>query len=324
MNPALRVLGFPRVFDAGFRGRGQVVAFWTLAGPATVNCDAPEVRPALVVNAAEDRNGNGRFDPADENGVDDDENGCVDDVHGCRFTFEGTDGRVCATPGLGHDARVIGYAVGRPGSGGAVGVAPEARALLLAGTFTPDALARAFDYLERAHARVLVSAVAGGEPLSSDEECEAVAQRLHPEGPALLRRPGAPVWLFGYPDRWPMCDTGGLAVVGVDASDHGIVGNATGTVPNPFIDLAVTGETDAGGTQSWTLGITAGILADLWQQRPDATPRELLERLCRTAVKLGPLPYDGRHPLFPDVSWNSTFGCGRVDLPRALGLAERR
>jgi hypothetical protein len=325
-NPALAVLGFERAFEAGFRGRGVVVAFWSpFASEPTVSCDAPEVRPALVVHAAEDRNGNGRFDPADENGVDDDGNGCVDDVHGCRFTPGGSDGRVCAAHGLGHDARVVGYAVGREGGPGPVGLAPEARALLVAGELHgPADLARVFDYLERAGARVLVSAIAAGVPLRSDAECESAARTAHPDGPALLRRPGAPVWLLGFPDRYPMCDAEGISIVGVYADDRAIVGNARPSVPNPFVDLAVTGETDDSRAQSWALAITAGVLADLFQQRPHATRRELLERLCRTAVKVGPLPYDGRHPLFPDVSWNSTYGCGRVDLPKALGLADPR
>jgi hypothetical protein len=321
-NPALGVLGWQRAFDAGFRGRGVLLAFWSLSGEPTVSCDAPEVRPALWVNAAEDRNRNGRFDAGDEDGVDDDGNGCGDDVHGCRFKPQGTDGRVCAAQGVGHDARVVGYAVGRAGGAHLAGAAPEARALLVAGALWPGTLSRVFDYLERQRVRVLVSAVAGGSPLRSDAECDAMSRSVHPDGPALLRRPGAPVWLFGFPDRWPMCDSRGISVVGVYANDRHIVGNAATTVPNPFIDLSVTGETENSRTQSWTLAITAGILADLWQQRPGASRLELLERLCRTAVKIGPHPYDGRHPLFRDVPWNSTYGCGRVDLPRALGLAD--
>lgn len=320
VNPALGVLGWQRAYDAGFRGRGVVLAFWSLAEEPTVNCDAAEVRPALVVNAAEDRNHNGRFDPADEDGVDDDGNGCVDDVHGCRFMPGGTDGRVCAAQGLRHDAHVIGYALGRAGGGRLPGIAPEARALLVAGALAQGDLARVFDYLERQRARVLVSAIGGGAPLRSDAECDAMARSVDPAAPELLRRPGAPVWLLGFPDRWPMCDSKSLSVVGVYADDRHIVGNARETVPTPFIDVSVTGETDNSRTQSWTLAIAAGILADLWQQRPDATRLELVERLCRTAVKIGPKPYDGRHPLFADVSWNSTYGCGRVDLPRALGL----
>jgi hypothetical protein len=322
VNPALAVLGWQRAFDAGFRGRGQVVAFWNpFATMPTVSCDDPEVRPALLVNAAEDRNGNGRFDAADENGVDDDENGCVDDVHGCHFGPDGTDGRVCAPHGLRHDARVIGYAVGRPGGARGPGFAPEARALLVAGAVgVGPGLDRVFAYLERQRARVLVSAIDASSPVRSDAECDAAGLATHPGGPALLRRPGAPVWLLGFPDRWPMCDAQGIAVVGIYADDRRIVGNAKPSVPSPFVDLSVTGETDDSKAQSWALGIAAGILVDLWQQRPEATRREILERLCRTAAKVGPLPYDGRHPLFPDVPWNATYGCGRIDLPKALGL----
>jgi hypothetical protein len=320
-NPAFEKMGAARAHAAGWRGQGQLVAFWNPAtAESSVSCDDPDVRPALYVNAAEDRNGNGRLDPADLDGVDDDDNGCADDVHGCRFRPDGADGKVCNLVGSTHDAHVLAYAVGRPG-GQRLGFAPEAHALLVAGALhTPDVLERVWAYVERMRARSLVSAIAGGPQLKTAAGCTAVGTGTHPRWLELAARPGAPLWLLGFPDRWPMCDPEQLALVGVMKDDASVVGNAASSVPSPFVDLAVTADAGRDKGQSWALGMAGGIVALLAQRFPEATRAELLARLCRTAAKIGPEPYAGVHPQVPDASWNPRYGCGRIDLVRALEL----
>lgn len=320
-NPAFERMGAARAHEAGWRGQGQLVAFWNPgSADSTVSCDDPDVRPALFVNAAEDKNGNGRLDPADLDGVDDDGNGCPDDVHGCRFRPDGADGRVCNLAGSEHDAHVVAYAVGRRG-GQRVGFAPEAHALLVAGALTsPDVLERVWSYVERMHARAIVSAIAGGPSIRTPAGCSAVGTGTHPRWPELAARPGAPFWLLGFPDRWPMCDPEELALVGVMGDDRNIVGNAASSVPSAFVDLAITADSGQDKGQSWALGMAGGIVAVLAQRYPDATRADLLARLCTSAEKIGGEPYAGSHPQVADASWNARYGCGRIDLPRALGL----
>ncbi len=323
-NPAFERMGAARAHEAGWRGQGQLVAFWNPATPeSTVSCDDPDVRPALFVNAAEDHDGNGRLDPADLDGVDDDDNGCVDDVHGCRFRADGADGRVCNVAGSVHDAHVVAYAVGRPG-GQRVGFAPEAHALLIAGALTtPNALERVWTYLERMRVRAVVSAIAGGPSIRTAAGCDSVGTGTHPRWLELAAHPGAPFWLLGFPDRWPMCDAEQLALVGVMNDDASVVGNAASSVPSPFVDLAVTADAGQDKGQSWALGMAGGIVAVLAQRFPGATRAELLSRLCRSAAKIGSEPYAGTHPQVPGASWNARYGCGRIDLPRALELEDQ-
>ncbi len=315
-------MGAARAHAAGWRGKGQLVAFWNPGSvESSVSCDDPGVRPALFVNAAEDKNGNGRLDAADADGVDDDGNGCVDDVHGCRFRADGADGRVCTRLGSAHDAHVVAYAVGRPG-GVRQGFAPEAQALLVAGALqTPGVLGRVFDYVERMGARAIVSAIAGGPRIETAGGCRAFGDATDPRWAELAARPRVPLWLLGFPDRWPMCDPGQLAILGVMGDDASAVLNAASSVPSSFVDLAVTADTGHDKGQSWALGITGGIVAVLAQRFPDATSSELVARLCRSAAKIGREPYAGAHPEVSGASWNPRYGCGRVDLPAALELA---
>ena len=107
-----------------------------------VDLEHPDLANQAFINTGEDINGNGRFDEADLNGVDDDGNGFVDDVSGFDFVdrpgfdligeYEDRDpdarpdtsGRI-----TGHGTFVAGITSGQPldGSAGMVGVAPATR-----------------------------------------------------------------------------------------------------------------------------------------------------------------------------------------------------
>jgi subtilisin family serine protease len=102
----------------------------------------PDLDGQSYINAAEDINGNGRFDPADLNGVDDDGNGYVDDVAGYDFVDrpgldligEYVDRDPDATPDTSgritsHGTFVAGVTSGSSSNepGSVLGVAPGAR-----------------------------------------------------------------------------------------------------------------------------------------------------------------------------------------------------
>ena len=87
--------------------------------------------------------------------------------------------------------------------------------------------------------------------------------------------------------------------------------------------MSITADTGLDKGQSWALGMAGGIVALLAERFPDATRAELRARLCRSAEKIGSEPYAQPHPEIPDATWNARYGCGRIDVPRALGLDER-
>jgi subtilisin family serine protease len=138
-----------------------------------IDAEHPDLAANLWVNPGEDRNGNGRIDPEDENGVDDDGNGFVDDLHGFDFanSVDANGDGDYDDPGdvsdadpfddFGHGTHVAGTIAAVANNGiGVAGVAPRARLMALkgfrTGGSTPDAvLARAMVYAADNGARVI-------------------------------------------------------------------------------------------------------------------------------------------------------------------------
>ena len=79
---SLEKMDMPRAWDIE-QGNAQIIVGVIDTG---IDYLHPDLQGQLWINASEDINGNGRFDPGDINGIDDDGNGYVDDVIGWDFT----------------------------------------------------------------------------------------------------------------------------------------------------------------------------------------------------------------------------------------------
>ena len=331
-NWALRNMQWPRVFAAGVTGEGVVVA--TLS---PIRCGNAKLRRRLWFNAGEDRNGNGRYDPADRNGIDDDENGCIDDFHGCRFhpggpPFYGVDpvtGReMCEeVAASGHDSSAAAMAVQPINGIHNVGVAPDARLMLVFGD-GPALFVYGYPYLARYGVKVLFRPTLGahvgphaGRPGRTCAQWLQVWTGGDPRALANFKNPIYPFLLFGEADAFPACDPSQFAWSAIDRDDSKLAKNylAHAEVPNQYVDLAVPagdGTMNRGGARlSWGYGTLAGAIAIVQQAFPDADREEIRRILKRTADKVGRHAYDTR-------GWNGYYGFGRINLYRAVSLAD--
>jgi hypothetical protein len=281
-------------------------------GP-TVICGNPDLAGRLWVNPGE--SGGGK----ETNGFDDDGNGFVDDVHGANFASD--DGDVCLPgPFSNHDTTVAQLAVGDVNSINVVGVAPQARLMVLAGWF--DGSNNTFyendgvlDYAEAHGARVIVVPYTGFEPTSgpitSAAECDSFGD---PPGPGLNRpqilNQSNVLVLWGFTYQYPGCDPSAVGLNYTDSSDVAVNPfNET-----PFVDLAAPGERGwaAGVKLSWSLGVAAGAAGLALEPNPGLTRDELFQRLMDAADKAGdPNAYDpnGR---------NDAYGFGRINAYQTL------
>jgi hypothetical protein len=324
-STAFDAMGWRAAWDAGWRGKGVKVAYWNpLLIQSGVRCDHPEVRPALWVNAAEDHDGDGRLSSGDLNEVDDDGNGCVDDVHGCNFSRLGAGANVCTPVGSSAETALVATIAARVDGRGQVGWAPESEVVLIVGLpRSPETFDHVFEYLSRVGVRVLISPENARFNAKTLQECAAIGRSAHPEWRKRMFGPGAPLWVFGLPNQWPACAPTALSVVGIDAKDA-IVPEASVSVPNRFVDVAVRGEIRGRASLAAALAAAGGILAVMTQRYPEASREEMLVRLCQTATRVGERPYDQRHPHISAASWNPWLGCGRVHLGRAVGVQNGR
>lgn len=119
-------IGATRVWDEfGVRGRGALVGM----NDSGIDLDHPDLVNKIWVNPGEDLNGNGVVDAEERNGVDDDCNGYVDDFHGWNFD-EDNDG---VDDDHGHGTSTAGIVAGGWTICDTVGVAPEAKLMVLRG-----------------------------------------------------------------------------------------------------------------------------------------------------------------------------------------------
>jgi hypothetical protein len=321
-------IDWAEAYAAGATGAGVVIALGSPCvasggtcgsmGP-TVSCDHPDLVGRLWVNPGE--SGGGK----ETNGVDDDGNGFVDDVHGANL--DSGDGNVCLSgTSENHDTDVARLAVASVDGTGAVGVAPEAQLMLVAGwadaaneTFFENG--GALDYAEQNGARVMIVPYAGfGGPIASSGACANVAD---PPGPGIKRddilAASAVLVVWGFPNEYPGCDPSAVGLMPTDHGDFAFANppNSNGSPPSPFMDLAAPGDRAwiRNLALSWAIPVVGGVSALALQHNPGLTRAELLARLRDGADKVGSTPYDGN-------GWNDTYGYGRLNAYETVLLGD--
>lgn len=295
----------------------------------------PDLRTQLWINAAEDANGNGRYDawPASElrdgvagdfDGVDNDGNGFVDDVTGYDFVDQagfdnaaGGDYRdpdADVTDEMGHGTNVSGIIAAAANNGiGIAGVAPEARIMTL----------RAFDArglgAEGDVARALAYAVVNGARVVNMSFGDVVYSRVlrdmvrwaHARGVVMPASAGnSQTDVLHYPSAYGET----ISVSATTASD-GLAGfsnyGATVDVAAPGVDVTTT---EPGGTCTGFNGTSASApfvsaaAALLVALHPDATPDEVRGMIIASAIDKGA------------AGWDARYGAGLLDAGRALAL----
>ncbi len=295
----------------------------------------PDLRAQLWINAAEDVNGNGRYDPwsatelrdgvrGDFDGVDNDGNGFIDDVTG--YDFVDQPGVANAAGGdyrdpdpdifdeMGHGTNVSGIIAATAGNGiGIAGIAPEARIMTL----------RAFDArglgAEGDVARALAYAVVNGARVINMSFGDVVYSRVlrdvvrwaHARGAVMPASAGnAQTDVLHYPSAY--AET--ISVSATTQSD-GIAGfsnyGATVDIAAPGVDVTTT---EPGGYYSSFNGTSASapfvsaVAALLLAVHPDATPDEVRGMIIASATDKG------------TAGWDARYGSGLLDAARALAL----
>jgi hypothetical protein len=327
-------------YDAGYTGQGVLIAIGEPLGAPTgdtIRCDHPGLAGRLWVNPEEDINGSGAYEPlpppdGDLNGIDDDvpPNGFVDDVNGANFMTG--DGDVCTWgPGglYNHDTSTALLAVASQDGYGWVGVAPEAKLMILMGFDDLSAHAVFYDevipYAEAAGVRVIyVPYTALGSMLpATPESCSIAGDVVMPNGMTRteILESSSVVVIWGQPEpsnpdfgnfQYPTCEP---AVLGVAQSKE----TDTNVMTSIFTDLSVPGgRPDRSDVQlSWAIPQAAGALALLFEQDPTLTRAEAIDRLLASADKVGTTPYDA-------YGRNDDYGYGRLNVFGALELEHPR
>ena len=143
------VLGLPPAWELS-RGAGVVVA----VVDSGAKLDHVDLAPNIWTN----------FDEVPGNRVDDDRNGYVDDVHGVDFTTSRSGNDL--SDGWGHGTHVAGIIAAAQNGRGVVGVAPQARLMILKvlnakGAGTTNGVAEAVRYAAANGARVINLSLSG-------------------------------------------------------------------------------------------------------------------------------------------------------------------
>lgn len=132
-------IGAVRVWEEfGVYGQGVIVGMMD----SGIDTDHPDLADKIWVNPGEDLNGNGIVDDEERNGVDDDGNGYVDDFHGWNFDDDNDN----VSDRHGHGTSTAGIVAGGWSVCDTVGIAPEARLMILSGYYFQSSCWLAMQY----------------------------------------------------------------------------------------------------------------------------------------------------------------------------------
>ncbi len=289
-----------------------------------VDYDHPDLQGRFWINSAEDLNGNGRLDSADENGLDDDGNGFIDDVIGYDFTDAPRfpDGGDYITPDNrpddefsgGHGTEVAGLIAAAADNGiGISGVAPGVRLMVLragtaSGYLEEDDVAQALFYALNNGARI-VNMSFGDVALS--RFLRDVIRYVAGQGLILIASAGnSATDQIHFPSGLP-------DVISVGASDRndGLAGfsnyGSSIDLVAPGVDMISTapggGYKSLNGT-SFSAPLVSGVAALLLSARPQYSPQTLRNVLISTSDDI---IFNG---------WDVYSGSGRLNAARALLL----
>jgi len=280
----------------------------------------PDLKDAIWINPGEDLNHDGRYEPADQNGVDDDGNGLVDDIWGWDFVDaprfpDGGDYRKPDNQPLdehGHGTAVAGIVAATGNNGiGIAGVAFGTKVLVLrAGTsrglLEEDDVAAAVLYAVEMGARVVNMSFGDTEeaPFLDD-----VLRYAHSRGLVLVAAAGNDGNTTPY---FPAALGETISVGASDESDARANFSSFGETLD-FLAPGVSVLTTAlgGGYQrfngtSAAAPVASGVAALLLAENPDLTPEEVRARLATTAVDV------------PPPGWDMYNGAGRIDAYASL------
>ncbi len=328
-----------------FAAIGLPGAWQTTDGKASVHVgvvdsglwfEHPAFAGQVAINAAEDVNGNGRFDPGDLDGIDADGNGYVDDVAGFDFVdrslvlFPG-EYRVrdadagedpAVGPGRGHGTSVTGALAARHlGDGTAWGVAPGIRVVPLRafgsdGVGEDDDIAAAIIY--GADLGVDVLNLSFGDVYHSPLMQDAIAY-AHSKGVVVVASAGNDGRVEAhYPSDYPevisvaWLSQDGTQRVGLAARGVGVDLGAPGSQIYTTLfrpggdDLPIYGRQSGSSISAPQVSAAAALLKSL---RADLSPSAIRDILTASAKDI------------EAPGWDENTGAGVVQVGRALGLA---
>ena len=280
----------------------------------------PDLAQAIWVNPGEDLNDDGRYEPSDENGIDDDGNGLVDDIWGWDFVDaprfpDGGDYRKPDNQPLdehGHGTSVAGIVAATGNNGiGIAGVAFGTKVMVLrAGTsrglLEEDDVAAAILYAVEMGARIVNMSFGDTEEAPFLED---VLRYAYSRDVVLFAAAG------NDGDTTPYYPAALSETISVGASDEGDA-RANFSSFGESLDFLAPGvsvlTTALGGGYQRFNGtsaaspVAAGVAALLLAQDPDLTPEEVRARLATTAVDV------------PPPGWDMYNGAGRIDAYASL------
>lgn len=283
----------------------------------------PDLKKAIWINPGEDLNHNGQVDSSDFNGIDDDHNGFVDDIQGWDFVdapnypdagdYRNRDNNPADENG--HGTAVAGIIAATADNGiGVAGVAPNCRVMnLRAGTsrglLEEDDVAAAVMYAVENGARVINMSFGDVAVTAFLRDVLQFAYENNVLGVASSGNSGNSV--MHYPSGLPQTLSVGASTK-YDAragfSTYGISLDLVAPGERIFTTLRNNSYSDVSGTSAAAPFVTgsAGLVLSL---HPDFSAEMLKHVLISTCDDLG------------QAGWDSTFGAGRLNAFRALGVS---
>lgn len=309
-------------------GKGVVVAIVDTG----LDFNHPEFAGQLYINAAEDGNGNGTFEPwpsdqiingqnGDLDGIDNDNNGYIDDVSGYDFVDNTLpnfgDARTrdpIALDEHGHGTSVAGIIAARNDGNGITGVAYNAKLLTLRafdarGTGEDDDFAAAIVYAALNGARVINMSFGDVYIATILQDAIAFANDL---GCVLVSSAGNS---NSTQPHFPSDFSEVIAVGSSTQTDARFQSSNYGSLVDMVAPGASVLTTALNGVYAQENGTSfssphvAAVSALLVEQRPALTPVEIRGILTSTADDLG------------DRGWDMNFGAGRLNAAAALDMS---